>query len=86
MNARTGTFRALWGWPIVLGLLTASGLLTALVSDTWGDWWSWVGLGVPVAVMGWFGWPRRCADAADGLAQPALGDPGAPDGPPPGQR
>lgn len=54
-NAST-PFRTLWGWPIVLGLLTASGLATALISDTWGDWWSWVGLGVPVAVMAWFAW------------------------------
>ncbi|WP_298924476.1 hypothetical protein [uncultured Ramlibacter sp.] len=54
-------FRRLWAWPIALGLLTASGLLTALVSDGGaGDIWSWVGLGVPVAVMAWFWWkPRR---------------------------
>ena len=30
-NAPT-PFRTLWGWPIVLGLLTASGLATALIS------------------------------------------------------
>ncbi|RZJ12422.1 MAG: hypothetical protein EON50_11290 [Acidovorax sp.] len=40
-----------------MGVLTTTGLVTALVSDTWGDWWSWVGLGVPVAVMGWFSRP-----------------------------
>lgn len=51
-------FWALWGGPIVMGVLTTTGLITALVSDTWGDWWSWVGLGVPVAVMGWYGRPR----------------------------
>lgn len=50
---------SLWGWPIVMGVLTTTGLITALVSDTWGDWWSWVGLGVPVAVMGWYAWPRN---------------------------
>jgi len=44
----------LWGWPIVLALLTASGLVSALVSDHWGDVWSWIGLGVPVAVMAWY--------------------------------
>ena len=33
-------FWALWGGPIVTGVLTTTGLLTALVSDTWGDWWS----------------------------------------------
>ncbi len=51
-------FWALWGWPIVMGVLTTTGLITALVSDTWGDWWSWLALGVPVAVMGWYSWPR----------------------------
>jgi hypothetical protein len=49
----------LWGWPIVLGLLSATGLVTALVSEGWGDVWSWIALGVPVLVMAWFGWRRR---------------------------
>lgn len=56
-------FWRLWGGPIVMGVLTTTGLLTALVSDTWGDWWSWVALGIPVAVMGWCSWPRASADA-----------------------
>lgn len=56
-------FWTLWGWPIVMGVLSTTGLLTALVSDTWGDWWSWVALGVPVAVMGWYSWPRTSAAA-----------------------
>lgn len=54
MSATRSPFRRLWGWPIALGLLTASGLLSALVSDTWGDVWSWIGLGGPVAAMAWF--------------------------------
>ena len=49
-------FKRMWRWPIVLGLLTVSGLLAALVSEGWGDWWSWAGLGIPVAVMAWFWW------------------------------
>lgn len=52
------SFTRLWGWPLVLGLLTASGLITALVSETWGDAWSWIALGVPVAVVAWFAWRR----------------------------
>lgn len=48
----------LWGWPIALGLLSASGLLSALVSDDWGNAWSWIGLGVPVLVMAWYAWRR----------------------------
>ncbi|GKS85753.1 MULTISPECIES: hypothetical protein [unclassified Acidovorax] len=54
-----GGFFPLWGWPIALGVLTATGLLSALVSDGWGDVWSWVALGVPVATMAWFGLRRR---------------------------
>lgn len=42
---------ALWGWPAALGLLSASGLVSALVSDGWGDAWAWLALGVPVGVM-----------------------------------
>jgi hypothetical protein len=45
----------LWAWPVGLALLTASGLISALVSDAWGDAWSWFALGLPVAVMAWFG-------------------------------
>ncbi|HVE53287.1 MAG TPA: hypothetical protein VNB23_07855 [Ramlibacter sp.] len=55
MSARMRMWRA----PIVLGVLTASGLVAALVSDTWGDAWSWVGLGIPVAVMAWYAFLRR---------------------------
>lgn len=65
-------FWSLWGGPIVMGVLTTTGLITALVSDTWGDWWSWVGLGVPVAVMGWYCWPRTPTGAT---ARQAPGEP-----------
>jgi hypothetical protein len=51
-------FVRLWGWPIVLGLLSATGLVTALVSETWGDAWSWFALGAPVAVIAWCAWLR----------------------------
>lgn len=76
-NAPT-PFRTLWGWPIVLGLLTASGLATALISDSWGDWWSWIGLGLPVAVMAWFAWrPTPAAAAAPADSNPS-DDPATP--------
>lgn len=56
----TPEFKRMWGAPIVLGVLTGTGLVTALVSDNgWGDWWSWVGLGIPVAVMAWYSWGRK---------------------------
>lgn len=58
-RAETGPpFLRLWGWPLSLALLTATGLLSALLSEHWGDWWSWFGLGLPLAVIGWFTRPR----------------------------
>lgn len=48
----------LWGWPLAIAVLSASGLASALVSDGWGDLWSWVALGAPVAVAVWCAIPR----------------------------
>ncbi|RYF27478.1 MAG: hypothetical protein EOO33_04175 [Comamonadaceae bacterium] len=47
-------FLRLWLWPLVLGVLTLTGLVSALVSEGWGDVWSWLALGIPVAAMAWF--------------------------------
>ena len=52
-------FRGLWGWPLFMAAISASGLLSALFSDGWGDAWSWLALGFPVAVTAWFAVPRR---------------------------
>jgi len=49
-------FWRVWGWPIALGLLTASGLVSALLADGWADGWSWFGLGLPMVVAGWCWW------------------------------
>ncbi|MFT4265922.1 MAG: hypothetical protein QM586_01670 [Xenophilus sp.] len=58
--AQRRAFRAMWGWPIVLGVLTAVGLVSALFSDGgFGDVVAWVTLGIPVAVCLWYGWLRR---------------------------
>ncbi|HYE40493.1 MAG TPA: hypothetical protein VEB23_11200 [Ramlibacter sp.] len=55
--------RRMWTAPAVLGVLTATGLVTALVSDDWGDVWSWIGLGIPTAVMTWYAFfPARRRD------------------------
>jgi hypothetical protein len=59
MNPRASSFMALWGWPLVLGVLTAVGLISALFSDGGlGDVVSWFALGLPVVVCVWFGWLR----------------------------
>jgi hypothetical protein len=42
-----------WRAPIALGVLSASGLLSALVSDGIGDVWSWISLAAPLAVAAW---------------------------------
>jgi hypothetical protein len=44
-------FSRVWAWPLAMAALSASGLVSALVSDAWGDVWSWVALGLPLAVM-----------------------------------
>ncbi|MGJ7608100.1 hypothetical protein ACSFA7_27465 [Variovorax sp. LT1R20] len=53
------SFWRMWGWPIVLGVLTTIGLISALFSDGgFGDMLAWVALGIPVAVCAWYGWRR----------------------------
>lgn len=47
-------FMRLWGWPIVLGVLTVIGLVSALLGDGIWDCLSALTLGVPVAVGGWY--------------------------------
>ncbi len=59
----------LWVWPVGLGLLTASGLASALVSDRWGDVWAWCALGTPVLVCLWFGL-RRAAPSSSSSSDP----------------
>ena len=50
MKHQQHSFWRMWGWPIVLGLLTTLGLISALFSDG--------GFGDIVACV-WFGWLRR---------------------------
>ena len=46
---------AMWGWPVALALLTAIGLLSALLGDGLWDAASWIALGIPTAACFWFG-------------------------------
>ena len=54
---------ALWGWPIVIAVLSAVGLVGGLWGDGAWDWLAWIGLGVPTVAAVWFGLrgrgPRR---------------------------
>ncbi len=47
----------LWGMPILLGLLSGVGLISALLEDGLWDWISWLTLGIPSVLMGWY-WLR----------------------------
>ena len=58
MKALRTPFGRLWGWPIVLGIVTAVGLVSALVGDGLWDFVSWLGLGLPVAMSAWYGLRR----------------------------
>ena len=58
MNGRPFQW-SLWGWPIVMGILSTVGLLSALLGDHVWDWVSWFTLGVPVAACLWYGLRRK---------------------------
>ncbi len=59
-------FAGMWGWPIVLGVLTTVGLVSALFSDGgFGDILAAVCLTVPVVVCVWYGWLRKPRTPAD---------------------
>ena len=47
--------RGLWmifRWPLVLGVLSLFGLLSALVGDEGYDLLSWLSLGIPLVLLG----------------------------------
>ena len=44
-----------WGWPILLAVLSGVGLFCGLWGDGWWDWAGWIGVGVPPAMAVWFG-------------------------------
>ena len=48
-----GRNRSVWRMPVLLGLVSAIGLVTALLSDAWGDWLSWAALGAVCAAGLW---------------------------------
>ena len=56
-----GRFIAVWGVPLLLGILTALGLVSALLGDGIWDTVSALALGVPVLVGAWFALRRRPA-------------------------
>ncbi|PRB83894.1 hypothetical protein [Pseudomonas sp. MYb185] len=45
----------IWLWPVLFGLLSAAGLIVALLGEGWYDLLSWLALGLVAAVCIWFG-------------------------------
>jgi hypothetical protein len=44
----------IWSWPVALAVLSAIGLLSALLGDGGWDALSWAALGLPIAVASWY--------------------------------
>lgn len=54
----TPSFKAMWGAPMLMGVLTGVGLISALLGDGVLDYLSAVALGIPVAACAWYGLRR----------------------------
>ena len=52
-RTRLGGFVRVFGWPILLALFGAIGLISALLGDDVWDVLSWAGLAAPVLVLAW---------------------------------
>jgi len=55
----SGNWWAVYGGPLLLGVLSIAGLLTALLSEGAGRYFSWFAVGAPVAITAWFFARRR---------------------------
>jgi hypothetical protein len=51
---RSANFWRVFGVPILLGLVSAIGLLSALLGDGLCDALSWAALGAPIAIIIWY--------------------------------
>ncbi|WP_162241163.1 hypothetical protein [Methylophilus sp. Leaf414] len=51
MNKR---FVGIWGWPMLLAILTAFGLLSALLGTGIWHWLSWVAIAIPLLMIGYY--------------------------------
>jgi hypothetical protein len=59
----------IWLWPVVIGVLSGVGLVSALLYDGPGDWISWLTLFCPVAISAWCGWLRTPANITGGVRE-----------------
>ena len=56
-GARSNT--VIFRWPLLIAVIIAAGLLSALVGDDAWDALSWALLAVPVGLCGYFSFARR---------------------------
>jgi hypothetical protein len=51
---RAGRWFGVFGGPIIIGVLSLAGLLSALLLGDAGRVFSWIAVGCPIAVSAWF--------------------------------
>jgi hypothetical protein len=56
---RARPIRAVFALPLLIAVLSALGLLSALTGDGWRDMMSWLGLAAPVLAVVWAMRARR---------------------------
>lgn len=47
-----------FGAPIIVGVLSLAGLLSALLAGDLGRYFSWFGVGLPIAIVAWAYWRK----------------------------
>jgi hypothetical protein len=58
MSARLSN-TSIWAAPVIIAIVSAIGLTSALLEDGWGDVMSWLLLALPVVICTPALWPRR---------------------------
>ncbi len=59
MSTRNNTKLLVWRWPVLLGVISAAGLVTALLGDAWYDLISCAALGLVAITCVWLGAAQR---------------------------
>jgi hypothetical protein len=54
-------WRTVYGGPLLIGVLSTAGLLSALLYEGPGRYFSWLALGAPIVLTAWFYARRRRA-------------------------
>jgi len=52
-------WRRVFGLPIIIGLLSLAGLISALLFGEVGRYFSWIAIGSPIIVLSWL-FVQRC--------------------------